>query len=248
MGDKPFSVVIPVYNEEELMEANAEKLSCFLDSLNEEYEIIICDNGSSDSTPLKGESLARLPRVRFLSIPHRRAVGYAFREGVKAASHERIISLDMDLSSSLDFVPRALESLDGCSMVIGSKKERQRRSMARVLISSSYIALVRLLLGLSFSDFSMSSKAYRKSEIKGYLDRISPDSSYVIELAHRLSRDGKALREIAVECDDRRKSRFVLWREVYARFLNLLRLRLSRNASPPMVSSLDRDSSAVEPK
>lgn len=218
------SVIIPVLNEEEIIETNTLRLSSFLESLGIKYEIIICDNGSVDST---GEKGAKLQNARFFSIPERGAVGWAFRESVKISKFDNIISLDMDLSSDLGFIPRALELLGKNSMVVGSKKEMQRRPLHRIIISSVYIAMASVLLGLNFNDYSMSSKAYRKKDIEKYADRLVRDSSYVIQIAYLLKKEGKGVTEIPVSCEDERKSRFSIKREVYGRFMDLMRLRLS---------------------
>ncbi len=222
------SVVIPVLNEEHVIETNTRKLSKFLGGLNVNYEIIICDNGSIDSTKELAERLSQeAENIKIISVPQKGAVGKAFSECVKTASYDNIISLDMDLSSDLDFIPRALKLLESESMVIGSKKERQRRPLHRIAISSAYIALVRILLGLDFSDYSMSSKAYRKSDIAPYLENLGNGSSYVIRLANSLRENGNRVKEIPVACDDRRKSRFSLKNEIYHRFVDLIRLRIS---------------------
>lgn len=218
------SVIIPVLNEEEIIEANLARLSAFLDSLGIEYEIIICDNGSTDKTAERGKNI---PNVRFFSIKERGAVGWAFRESVKISKFDNIVSLDMDLSSDLGFIPRALELLGVNSMVIGSKKDVQRRPLHRIFVSSVYTAMARVLLGLKFSDYSMSSKAYRKRDIERHSDVFVRDSSYVIQIAYILKKEGKDMAEIPVPCEDSRKSRFSIKREIYGRFMDLIRLRLS---------------------
>ncbi|MBI5355621.1 MAG: glycosyltransferase family 2 protein [Candidatus Aenigmarchaeota archaeon] len=218
------SVIIPVLNEEEIIESNSKKLSDFLDSLGIKYEIIICDNGSTDATREKGE---KIHNVRFFSIAEKGAVGWAFRESVGISKFDNIVSLDMDLSSDLGFIPRALELLEKNSMVIGTKKEMQRRPLHRMLISSVYIAMARILLGLGFSDYSMSSKAYRKQDIGKHIGSLVRDSSYVIQLAYLLKREGRQVAQIPVSCEDNRKSRFSIKREAYGRFIDLMRLRLS---------------------
>ncbi|MFB6088715.1 MAG: glycosyltransferase, partial [Candidatus Aenigmatarchaeota archaeon] len=54
---KNFTIIIPVYNEKDCIEENTIKLVDFLDTLDVSYEIIIGNNGSTDSTPRKGKEL-----------------------------------------------------------------------------------------------------------------------------------------------------------------------------------------------
>ena len=63
-------------------------------------------------------------RVRFFHLTHK-GVGRALREGVRMAAYDRIITVDMDLSISLDFIPEAYRMLDHSDMVIGKQNHRR---------------------------------------------------------------------------------------------------------------------------
>lgn len=220
-----FTIIIPVYNEEKILVQNTEKLLSFLDELGRPYEIIICSNGSTDSTDEKGKWLERtFKNVRFFSIPHR-GVGRAFKKGVEEAAYDNLISIDMDLTTDLRFIPEALDLLDEYQIVIGSKKVgRQRRSFFRLLLSGGFIYLVKILLKMDYLDYSIGTKAYKKSTIKKFVRDIDYGSSYVIEVIFHAKGDGCKIVEIPVFCEDTRKSKFNLTNEVFYRFKNLLRL------------------------
>ncbi len=227
-----FSVIIPVYNEEEIIVQNINKLVDFLDGLDEPhgphgpYEIIICSNGSTDATDIKGRKLEKnFPKkVRYFSIPER-GVGLAFKEGVKNSAYDKLISIDVDLTSDLRFIPEALEMLDEYQIVIGSKKVgEQQRSFFRVLLSGGFIFLVRVLLKMRFLDYSIGTKAYKKDVIERWVEDIDHGSSYVIEIVYHAKESGCKIVEIPVFCKDTRKSKFNLKSEIFYRFKNLLRL------------------------
>ena len=223
------SIIIPVYNEEELIEKNTERLLEYLGRLTEKHEIILCDNGSTDDTKLLGSLLeARYPgRVKFLSLPKKGVVGLAFRQGVKAAKYQNIISMDMDLSVNLTFIQACMKLLKTNSIVVGSKQVgSQYRPLFRIIASSVYIFLVRLLLGLSFTDYSMGAKGFRKEDILGYIDKIDKGSAYVIELVYWLKKSGKRITEIPVVCFDRRKSKFNFLDECLYRLRSLITIWL----------------------
>lgn len=218
------SVIIPVYNEEDIIVENTGRLIEFLDRLNKPYEIMICSNGSTDSTVERGESLQKKypKKVKFLSIK-RRGVGLAFKKAMKSSSFVKNVSIDMDLSTDLDFIPRCIELLDELDLVVGSKKTgSQERPFFRRFMSNSYISLVKTLLGLDFSDYSIGAKGYKKNKISEYLDRIDYGSSYVVEIIYLLQRDRGKIKQIPVFCHDTRKSKFNLFHEILYRFKNLL--------------------------
>ena len=116
-----FSIIIPVFNEEKIIVENTESIINFLNNLQTPYEIIIVDNGSTDNTGKKGKFLEKkYPKnVRFFSIDKRGAVGWVFREAVIVAKYDKIISVDMDLSVDLSFIPKCLELLNDHNIIIG---------------------------------------------------------------------------------------------------------------------------------
>jgi len=223
------SVIVPVYNEEELLVPNTERLLGYLEALGAPYEVIIASNGSTDRTVELGEELARAHRqVRFFHLPHK-GVGAAFRGAVQRAGAEKLVSVDMDLSVEMRFIDIALEKLESFDIVVGSKQAGgQKRSLVRKLGSDTFIKLTRVLLGLPFSDYSMAAKAYRRGTVLPYLPLITGDSSYVIDIIFLATRDGAKAIEIPVRCEDWRPSRFSLVREGVWRFAHLFALRLRR--------------------
>jgi glycosyltransferase involved in cell wall biosynthesis len=223
------TIVIPVYNEEEIIVGNTESLVHFLDKSGSGYEILICSNGSTDGTLKKGRFLEeKFPgKVRFFHL-EKRGVGLAFEKMVKEASFNNIISVDMDLSIDVDFIPKCLTLLSDHSIVVGSKKlGMQKRSFFRLLASNTFIFLVKSLLGLDFHDYSIAAKGYRKNDIMERLSRIDHGSSYVIEIIYFVKQKGLRIIEIPVYCVDTRKSKFNIYNEVIYRFKNLLKLWFS---------------------
>jgi glycosyltransferase involved in cell wall biosynthesis len=220
------SIIVPVFNEEEILIKNTKKLIEYLDDLKSPYEILICSNGSTDSTDKLGLRLEEdfSGKVRFFSIS-RRGVGLAFKKAVEKAQYNNLISIDVDLTTDLKFIQESMKLFAKYDIIIGSKKVgEQRRSFFRLIISGGFIRLVKLLLGLDYSDYSIGSKAFKKDVIEKWVERIDYGSSYVIELIYLAKKEGYKIIEIPVFCDDRRGSRFNLAHEIFYRFKNLLRL------------------------
>jgi glycosyltransferase involved in cell wall biosynthesis len=222
-----FTVGIPVYNEEAILVANTERLLHFLDGLDREYEVIIGSNGSTDSTTALGVDLSRrFKPVTFFHTPQR-GVGLAFREFVRRARHPFLVSLDMDLSVDLSFVPTALDLLETHDIVVGSKKlGNQNRSLFRRLGSEFFLRAVRLLLGITYEDYSLAAKAFRVATLRRFIDRINVGSSYVLEICFLTHRAGGRVVQVPVSCEDWRASKFNLLNEAIYKYRHLLGLWL----------------------
>lgn len=221
------TLFVPVYNEEALLTANTLRLRDYLESLDLPYEIIIGSNGSTDKTVPLAEALCRqYPAIRLFHLP-RKAVGRAFKECVKRARYDRIITVDMDLSIHLGFIPEAYGLLNDYHMIIGSKiTGSQDRAWLRRLASMAFIRLAAVLLGINFHDYSIAAKAYRKTLVQGYIPLMDDLTFYVVEIVYRACRDGKKIKEIPVRCKDLRESRFNLIHEGLYKFGNLFSLWL----------------------
>ena len=224
---EPFTIIIPVYNEEELIVANIERLIELLNTLNTKYEIIIASNGSTDSTLYLGQMLEeKYFNVKFFHL-NKKEVGTAFKRAVWMASYDNIISLDLDLSINLNFIKEANRLLKRYDIVVGSKKNgTQKRPLMRKIGSSIYIFLSKISLKLDYNDYSMAAKGYRKVCIERFLDEIDKATSYVIDIIYKASKNRLKIIEIPVECEDTRKSKFNLIYEGYSRFKGLFKLWL----------------------
>ncbi|MCP5158852.1 MAG: glycosyltransferase family 2 protein [Gammaproteobacteria bacterium] len=223
----PFTVVIPVYNEEALLFPNTERLIAYLDPLGLEYEILIGSNGSTDLTPQLGEGLRqRFPQVNFLHMPER-GVGRVFKTLVAQARYPAIVSIDMDLSTDFDFIPRALAMLQVGHVIVGVKKKGiQQRSWLRKLGSDIFVRAVRLLLDIEYDDYSITAKAYRTESVRRFLDVIDEGSSYVLSICYLIQRAGGEIIQVPVSCVDWRPSRFNLANEAIYKFRHLFRFWL----------------------
>jgi len=224
----PFTVGIPVYNEEAILVPNTERLLAFLDTLGREYEVLIGSNGSTDSTTALGSDLSRrFRRVSFFHVPER-GVGHAFREFVARARYPLLVSADMDLSIDMSFIPTALALLETHDIVVGSKKlGQQKRSVLRKFGSDLFLRIARLLLGMDYEDYSIAAKAYRVENLRRFVDRINVGSSYVLEICFLTRRGGGRVVQVPVSCEDWRTSKFNLLHEAVYKYGHLVRLWLA---------------------
>ena len=94
----------------------------------------------------------------------------------------------------------------------------QARPFWRRAGSNCFIATARALLGLSFVDYSIAAKGYRRAVALKYLDRIDHGTSYVLDIIYHTLADGGRAVEIPVWCQDFRSSKFNLSHEAVYRF------------------------------
>ncbi|HLT36235.1 MAG TPA: glycosyltransferase [Enhygromyxa sp.] len=237
------SVVIPIYNEEAILEASVTELIIELDSAGLDYEIVLAENGSRDRTVAIAEQLAeRWPgRLRWFSYPEPN-YGGALREGIFRARGRFVVCDEIDICS-VDFHLRALELLrrDEADLVIGSKAmagAHDQRPMVRRAGTKVYNKLLRVTLGFSGTD-THGLKAMRRAALAPIAARCIVDYDvFASELVIRAEREGLRVLEIPVEIAEKRAPSINLAKRVPRVLGNLGRLMVSIHLGKD-VSELD---------
>src|SRR5207249_4496778 len=107
-----FSLVVPIYNEAPILADSLARMVSTFDALGGDYEIFICENGSTDDTQTLTRQLERIHtpvKADFLPTAN---YGLALKHGIGACFHELVILVNIDFWS-VDFVRRALPLLEG---------------------------------------------------------------------------------------------------------------------------------------
>jgi glycosyltransferase involved in cell wall biosynthesis len=162
-----FSIVIPLYNEEESVEALYREVEAAASDLSDDYEILLVDDGSSDATPEKLRQLAaRDPRVKVVRFRRNYGQTAALQAGFDHARGRIVITLDGDLQNDpRDFRLLLAEIEQGYDVVCGWRKDRQDHISRRI---PSIVAnwLIGRLTGTRIHDNGCTLKAYRADVIK----------------------------------------------------------------------------------
>jgi len=170
MVDQPYlSLVIPCYNEHENVNALLERVSGALAVTNKPFEVIIVDDGSTDSTPqLLADGMQKLPWLRVIRMAKNGGQSAAFEAGFAAAKGEIIATIDADLQNDPEEIPRLVPMLDEqkVDMITGWRKDRQDTNFRRW--QSRQANRIRNWVTMeTVNDSASSLKVYRAHAIKG---------------------------------------------------------------------------------
>jgi glycosyltransferase involved in cell wall biosynthesis len=161
------SVVIPVFNEEENVRALHERLKGALDPMNQEYEIIFVDDGSSDNTlSILDEIQHQDKNVMILSLRRNFGQTAAFAAGFDFARGDVVVTMDGDLQNDPADIPKLLELIKDNDLVSGWRKKRKDPFISRRLPSMIANWLISKVTGVKLHDYGCSLKAYRRDVIK----------------------------------------------------------------------------------
>jgi len=147
------SVVIPAFNEEQVIAETVGEAAELLAGVPGAHEILVCDDGSSDGTlAVLRELEPRVPMLRVLVHERNRGNPAAQRTLVTAARGRYIFHIGADREWRMaELVPMLAKLEAGADIVIGVRRRKQY-SLARKFVSGSYNWLVALLWGRHFGD------------------------------------------------------------------------------------------------
>ncbi len=213
------SIVIPVYNEEAILEAAVKDLIDKLQAFDFDYELILAENGSRDATVKLGNELAhRFPQVRLMSLGEPN-YGKALKRGILDARGEIVICDEIDLCDT-EFYARALALLEKreADFVVGSKvldTSSDERPLLRHVATLVINGMLRVSLGFKGTD-THGLKAFRREAVVPVVERCIIDKDlFASELVIRAERTNTVrVTEIPVRVLEKRPPSIHLFRRV----------------------------------
>lgn len=160
------SLVIPVFNEEEVLPVLMEELYRVCNSLGKNYEIIFVDDGSRDGTPqILGQFAKDDPRIKVLRFSRNFGHQAAFSAGMDVAQGDLVITMDGDLQHPPRLIPEFIKrSESGSDIVIGERLMNRQNSFFREIVGRTFYKFMSTATNLEFrnvSDFAL----YKKSVV-----------------------------------------------------------------------------------
>jgi len=134
------SLVVPAYNEEEVLEAFHREVSEEIDRLPDDFEFVFVDDGSRDQTaPIMRQLAARDPRVRAVILSRNFGHEAAIEAGLRAARGDAVIVMDADLQDGPEIIPRLIGAWrEGADVVYAVRKGRKEGRLLRAAFSGFY--------------------------------------------------------------------------------------------------------------
>jgi glycosyltransferase involved in cell wall biosynthesis len=146
MTEPTYSIVVPIHNEEETLRELHRRLSSLLDSLDGPAEVILIDDGSTDSSYLLLLDIHRLdPRFKVVLLSRNFGHQIAITAGLDLAAGDAVVVMDADLQHPPEVIPEmAKHWRDGYEVVYGVMQQRTESWFKRRTARAFYRLLSRL--------------------------------------------------------------------------------------------------------
>lgn len=140
------SVVVPVLNERQVIDAFHERITSVLLELDDlEYEIVFVDDGSTDGSYGRLVELAESnPRVRVVKLSRNFGHQIAITAGVDHARGDAVVLIDADLQDPPELIPRFVEEWrNGYDVVYGVRTDRDGETTGKLITARVFYRLLR---------------------------------------------------------------------------------------------------------
>ena len=227
------SVVLPAFNESSMLNATVDSVFNYLQARDEDFQIVIVENGSTDNTGEIGQKLAdSSENIDFYHSPIA-DYGTALRKGFQNARGDIVVNFDVDFID-LDFLERAVSLIRNTkrnrpAIVVGSKRAigaRDERSSIRRLATLVFSSILRFGFGLGVTD-THGIKAFHRASVAPLETQCHFGSDlFDTELILRCERDGLIVNEIPVVVIESRPARSPLLSRIPRTLKGLAAMRI----------------------
>lgn len=234
-------ITLPVYNEEKILEKNVLKLLDYCrKTISNNFEIVISDNASTDTTPRIAQKLIQLyPEIKYYRL-EQKGKGLAIKTVWQNFPADFYVFIDADLSTDINALHDLIKILKNneADLVLGSrylKNSKIKRSITRSLISFIYNLIIKILFGCSIHDMANGFKGANKKIIQTIVPLIKNEKwffdSELTLLSHLY---GYKIKEIPVSWQEfqERKSRVNILNTSLEYLKELIKLKIKSIGLP----------------
>ncbi len=203
------SVVVPARNEEECVEKTAKTLALTLEHFQIPYEILIVDDGSTDTTAQKVAALhTQNPQIRCIPNLGRHGFGLAVRKGLENVAGDCVAVYMADASDSPEDLVRYYRIIEeGYDCAFGSRfiKGGKTIDYPRQKLWLNRIAnwFIKTLFRIPYNDITNAFKCYRREVVEHMLPLISPHFNLTVEMPLKAIVRGFSFRVIPITWTNR---------------------------------------------
>jgi glycosyltransferase involved in cell wall biosynthesis len=223
-----FSIVIPIFNEQEILEESVNNIFAICKRTQKKFEIILSENGSNDNTLEIAKKISNEHSEIKVISSNTPNYGMALRSGFIEASNSLVVSFDIDYYSE-SFLNMALMLEEDFSAITASKRLVQSndgRRFVRKIATNTFVFLLKLLFRTTLSD-THGMKAIKKICIDEFVnDVVSTQDIFDTELLLRIEKSGKKIKEVPAIVNEIRPSVSVIYKRIPRTLKSLFKLKI----------------------
>jgi dolichyl-phosphate beta-glucosyltransferase len=236
VADPPeLSVVVPAYNESERLPGTLSVIKPYLNSLGSSWELIIVNDGSSDTTGevIRAEQALEPGKVLAVDLHPNGGKGRAVAAGVAASRGPLVLISDADFSTPIDELPKLEQAIEaGYDIAIGSRAKRGAQveisqPFHRVLMGKIFNLIVQVAVLPGFWDTQCGFKLWKGGVAREIFKamKLHGNVAFDVEVLYRARKRGYRIAEVPVRWFDSIPSRISPLRHSAEALVDIARIR-----------------------
>ncbi len=241
MKNLQLSVVIPSYNEaKNLKKGSLDKVGNYLKEQKIDFEVIIVDDGSSDSSvEIIKKYISKVRNFKLIQNAHG-GKAMAVMTGMMESKGNVILFIDMDQATPINQIEKFIPKFEGgFNIVIGSRQGRKGAPLIRKLAAWGFSVLRGIILGLPFKDTQCGFKAFSYEAVEKLIPKIKHEwgvvhfkggavnAGFDVELLYLAKKYGFKIAEVPVEWNYVDTERVQVIKDAAAAIYDMLRIRIN---------------------
>jgi len=189
------SIIIPAYNEA----GNIEKIVAGIKAMYPAYEVIVINDGSTDSTA--GEAQGAGAKV--FSHPYNIGNGAAIKSGIRVATGDILVFMDGDGQHNPENIAELLKLLPEYDMVVGARSPAGQASMGRALGNTMFNWFASYVAKYPIEDLTSGFRAVKSNVVRNFLYLLPNTYSYPTTLTLGVLRSGLSVKYVPINTSKR---------------------------------------------
>jgi len=222
-----FSIVIPIYNEEDILLESVNSIISMCERTELTYELLLIENGSTDKTLEIAQSISNMNNSIKVHSLNQANYGNALKNGFSLAIYDLVVAFDIDYYSET-FLITSLQLESEFSAITASKRlqtSEDARRLIRRIATNFFVTLLKVLFNTDLSD-THGMKAIKKSEINKFIEQVvSTQDIFDTELLLRIERSGGKVKEVPTKINEIRPSVSLIYKRIPRTLKSLIKLR-----------------------
>lgn len=194
---KQLSIVIPIYNEEEIVGQVIENLKKELIKIPElEYEIIAINDASIDGSK---QILEKIEGIKLISHPYNKGYGAGLKTGIREAKFDYVLFFDADDQHPAEQIKNLLQYTDNYEMVSGARIKGYKGPITRQPGKKLLSIIANYLTGVKIPDLNCGFRIVKKEEISKFLHIMPSGFSFSTTSMLAFLKEGLNIKFIPIE-------------------------------------------------
>ena len=223
-----FTVVMPAYNEEDVIGKTLDEICDFISSNNLKWSVIVPMDGNDGTGQIVSHYSNIFPFVSMIKSNERNGKGGAIKRVLDRIESDYVILMDADCSMPFQTIMDNLHILDEYDALIFSRYYGDNSiPYARKFLSRGFNVLVQASLGLRIRDTQSGYKAFRSDLFISAMRKVGPTNTfYDVALLFYLNKEGARVNEVRSTYEHREGGKFHPLSEAIGQGASLVAFRI----------------------